>query len=75
MSNIYIPSNNMKLYQNFFSVAAAGAGLSCSLRMSLVNNYDKTTGPLLPWQMIEGDLINLQIDIEHQESALTRHLI
>lgn len=32
---------------------------------SLAYNYGRITGPLLLWQMIEGDLINLQIDIKH----------
>lgn len=51
-------------------------GLNGNLsRRPLVYNYDKTTGPLLLWQMIEGDLINLEIDIKHQESALACHLI
>lgn len=31
---------------------------------SLAYNYGRITGPLLLWQMIEGDLINLQIDIK-----------
>lgn len=44
-------------------------------KQALVYNYEKITGPLLLWQMIEGDLINLQIDIKHQESALACHLI
>lgn len=44
-------------------------------KQSLVYNYERITGPLLLRQMIEGDLINLQIDIKHPESALAHHLI
>lgn len=32
---------------------------------SLAYNYGRITGLLRLWQMIEGDLINLQIDIKH----------
>lgn len=66
----------MELYLSYERTARDEVGLSANLsRRSPVCNYDKTTGPLLLWQMIEGDLINLQIDIKHQESALACHLI
>lgn len=46
----------------------AGDEMSLSANLSewsLVYNYGRITGPVLLWQMIEGDLINLQIDIKH----------
>lgn len=50
------------------SECMAGDEMSLSGNLSersLAYNYGRITGPLLLWQMIEGDLINLQIDIKH----------
>lgn len=75
-SNFNLPLKKCNCTSAISCMARDEMGLSGNLsRRSLVYNYDKSTGPLLLWQMIEGDLINLQIDIKHQESALACHLI
>lgn len=67
---------NMGLYRRFDCMARDEMDFSSNLsRRSPVYNYDKTKGPLLLWQMIEGDPINLQIDINHQVPALPCHLM
>lgn len=51
------------------SECMAGDEMSLSGNLSersLAYNYGRITGPLLLWQMIEGDLINLQIDIDRK---------